>query len=159
MVRRVIGKASVVIDRLPLASCDQAPPRTSRCPELYGCRVRQTCLLAPCATSPNYCSISIRAPVGLRWREISDRIDKGGFPGTANTETIRRMLHGKTVPAHWKTVEAVLLVLCELADRDPDEQFEWYGKDGTRRWHLERFWHRALDEPDYYYGYTSEPPF
>jgi hypothetical protein len=92
-------------------------------------------------------------------REISDRIRKSELPGTASTETIRRMLHGTTVPAHWETVEAVLEVLCDVAGTNPDGEFYWESGEGTRRWYLERAWHRALDEPDRYYGYTSEPPF
>lgn len=92
-------------------------------------------------------------------REISDAIRKrDDIPGTASTETIRRMLHGTTVPAHWETVDSVLIVLCDLAGWGPDATFIYDGADGTRRSHLERVWHRALDEPDRRY-YSDEPPF
>ena len=106
-------------------------------------------------------------------REISDRIRKSDLPGTASTETIRRMLRGKTVPANWKTVEAVLEVLCDLSGKGLDSRLKYEGDDGTRRGHLERLWHRALDEPHTRYGqpdsdpwsadgpggYSDEPPF
>ncbi len=69
------------------------------------------------------------------------------------------MLRGLTVPTHWDTVEAVLVVLSDLAGRDPDMGLDWEGTEATRREHLERAWHQALDEPDRYYRYTSEPPF
>ena len=93
-------------------------------------------------------------------REISDRIDRSELRGTASTETIRRMLRGTTVPAHWETVEAVFEALAELGGKDPAFlSFDWEGNDAPARKHLERLWHRALDQPDLYYGYTSEPPF
>ena len=98
-------------------------------------------------------------------REISDRIQKMDLPGTASDETIRRMMHGKTVPAHWETVNAVLEALCDLAGADPDGEFYWRDDDGSRRWHLERLWHQALDEPDKRYRrpapdpWSDEPPF
>ena len=104
-------------------------------------------------------------------REISDRIRNSDLPGTASTETIRRMLRGTTVPTHWDTVEAVFLALCDLARREPDTRLTFQGDDLTRRAHLERLWHRALDEPGYYetprdpwqsdgaVDYSDEPPF
>ena len=49
--------------------------------------------------------------------------------------------------------------LSDLAGKGPDGKLRWDGSDGTPRKHVERLWHRALDEPDLYYGYTSEPPF
>lgn len=51
------------------------------------------------------------------------------------------------------------LILCDLAGKKPDAQFWYDGNDGTPRKHVERYWHLALDEPDRYYHYTSEPPF
>ena len=106
-------------------------------------------------------------------REISDRIQRSDLPGTASTETIRKMLHGTTVPANWGTVEAVLEVLCDLSGKGPDSRLRYGDDDGTPRKHLERLWHRALDEPDGHYphtepdpwasdgpgGYSDEPPF
>jgi hypothetical protein len=91
-------------------------------------------------------------------REISDRIKKSDLPGTASTETIRRMLRGTTVPTHWETVEAVLEVLSELAGTYPNRELNWEGSIASRREHLERVWHEALDNPDLHY-YTDEPPF
>ncbi|MBV9382046.1 MAG: hypothetical protein JOY82_07720 [Streptosporangiaceae bacterium] len=106
-------------------------------------------------------------------REISDWIEKSGLPGTASTETIRKMLRGMTVPAHWETVRAVLEALSGLAGTGADSRLIYEDADGTRSSHLERLWHRALDEPDALYrqaehdpwaddgtgGYSDEPPF
>ncbi len=82
------------------------------------------------------------------------------------------MLRGKTVPSHWETVEAVLVVLSDLAGRTPDVVLTWENDRRTRREHLEHVWHRALDNPDLCYqpavdpwaaggpgGYSEEPPF
>jgi hypothetical protein len=38
---------------------------------------------------------------------ISKAVTDGDYRGTASPETIRRMLHGDSVPAKWKTVEPV----------------------------------------------------
>lgn len=96
-------------------------------------------------------------------RAISDAIRDGEFRGTASPETIRRMLRGTSIPAQWETVEAVLLVLCELGGWDPDGRMYHEGEPRTPRRHLERAWHRALDEPDKFYaqpvGFSDEPPF
>jgi hypothetical protein len=112
-------------------------------------------------------------------REISNRIEKSDLPGTASTETIRRMLHGTTVPANWTTVEAVLEVLSELSGRTPDATLMYRGEARTGRKHLEHLWHEALDNPTPLYkqhlsnyqpspdpwaadnevGYSDEPPF
>lgn len=76
-------------------------------------------------------------------------------PGTASTETIRRMLRGKTVPAHWQTVDTVLTALCLLAGVDPDDNVGGdYRDEVTRRQLVEGAWHRALDEP----GRRAAPP-
>jgi hypothetical protein len=70
------------------------------------------------------------------------------------------MLRGTTVPAHWETVDAVLVVLSVLAERDPDGRLTNEGTEGTRRSHLERLWHKALDQPDLrYQTFPDEPPF
>jgi hypothetical protein len=112
-------------------------------------------------------------------REISDGIRRSELPGTASTETIRRMLRGKTVPANWTTVEAVLVVLSELAGRTADAQLTYNGEALTRREHLDHLWQNALDNPTPLYkqhlssyepppdpwatdnevGYSDEPPF
>jgi hypothetical protein len=117
-------------------------------------------------------------------REISDRIQRSQLPGTASTETIRRMLRGKTVPANWTTVEAVLVVLSELAGRTADTTLRYNGEKLTRREHLDHLWQNALDNPIPLYvqrehgryqpqpeldhdpweddgpdGYSDEPPF
>ncbi len=75
-------------------------------------------------------------------RKISDTIRDGDFDGTASPETIRRMLHGTTVPA-WPTVEAVFEILCYLAKMGADGPLKWENYEASRRWHLERRWHLA----------------
>lgn len=92
-------------------------------------------------------------------REISDLIKKNSeLRGTASTETIRRMLHGATVPAHWETVEAVAVVLCQMARINLDNsEWEWEGTDGPPLEQVERLWHRALDEPDVVYRRARDP--
>ena len=84
-------------------------------------------------------------------RKISDTIRNGDYHGTASPETIRRMLHGTTVPA-WPTVEAVFEVLCDLGTVDPNGRLTWDDDVATRRVHLERCWHRVMDEPHKLYG-------
>jgi hypothetical protein len=111
-------------------------------------------------------------------REMSNLIEKGNLRGTASTETIRRMLLGKTVPTHWTTVEAVLVVLSELAGRTVDSALTYNGEKLTRHEHLDHLWQEALDNPSprprqpagIYSGkdpwdtngpggYSDEPPF
>jgi hypothetical protein len=108
-----------------------------------------------------------RPPLRTISRAISDSSD---LPGTASTETIRRILRGLTVPAHWDTVYAVFAGLCQLANVSPDETAgDDYG-GSTRRESLEFAWHQALDNPVAPRGYgqtaddpwaaeASEPPF
>jgi hypothetical protein len=81
-------------------------------------------------------------------REISRAIPDDA-PGTASTETIRRILLGHTVPAHWETVDAVLTALCQLAGVDPDADIgDGYDDRGSLRDLVEGAWHEALDNPD-----------
>jgi len=86
-----------------------------------------------------------RPPLRVIARTINQRDD---LAGTASTETIRKMLRGTTIPAHWETVEAVLIALCELAGVDPQYHATIHGREATWRRHLEDFWHSALDEPE-----------
>ena len=170
VLRRVLRESSVVIARLSLTSRVQSLQGQADGPD-YADAERG-------GSSPRTVRDFVwllfffyRAAHRPTLREISDRIRKSDLPGTASTETIRRMLHGTTVPANWETVEAVLEVLCDLAGRGPDSRLMYQGDDGTRRGHLERLWHRALDEPGYYQpardpwesnsavDYSDEPPF
>jgi hypothetical protein len=86
-------------------------------------------------------------------REISEAISRRDLPGTASPETVRRMLRGTTVPAHWETVEAVYLILCDLGGQGPSNKVRWEDDDEARtiRRHVEDRWHAALDNPDYFY--------
>lgn len=105
-------------------------------------------------------------------RKISQLIsDNHSLAGTASKETIRRMLHGETVPANWETVEAVLEALCELADKDPDSEAPWwedsFGAGPTFREVLTGAWNAALEAPSPSEapappprnGFSDEPPF
>lgn len=53
--------------------------------------------------------------------QIKERADDLELAGTASRETIRRMLLGATVPANWETVNAVFLILREIAKREPND--------------------------------------
>ncbi len=109
-------------------------------------------------------------------REISDEIRKrSDLRGTASTETIRRMLIGTTVPRRWQIVEAVYLVLCDLAQRKPGDLIEINDRYESIERHIEDAWQNALINPHLRYpelepeadpwesdgpvDYSDEPPF
>jgi hypothetical protein len=120
-------------------------------------------------------------------REISDEIRKrSDLRGTASTETIRRMLNGTTVPRRWQIVEAVYLVLCGLAQRNPGDHIKIDERYMSIERHIEVAWQNALINPHLRYpdpepepapldpwaepesdpwesdgpgGYSDEPPF
>lgn len=82
-------------------------------------------------------------------QEISDRLrERGDLAGTASKETIRKMLHGETVPQRWENAKAVFLVLCEFGGIDPDTPVaEYYDAQS----HLEQYhelWNKTFDEPE-----------
>ena len=100
-------------------------------------------------------------------REISDVIRDGDeLAGTASRETIRRMLVGEVVPAQWHTVNALLVALCKLAQRDPHAE-RWPDAPGgyeqpTHTEALEAAWHAAIDDPApvaYQAPADDDPPF
>lgn len=69
---------------------------------------------------------------------------------SASIETIRRVMTGRVVPRNWKTVQAIFLALCGLAERDPD-QHRWnhYNEDEGEesfRAVVKRYWNDALDD-------------
>jgi hypothetical protein len=83
---------------------------------------------------------------------ISKHIRDGDYAATASKETIRKMLRGTSIPAHWQTVEAVILALCNLAGWTSDDTVVIGHADGssekaTVMYHAENLWHQALDEP------------
>lgn len=99
-------------------------------------------------------------------RVISDRIkeraDDLELAGTASRETIRRMLLGATVPANWETVNAVFLILCEIANRNPNHDHYMgndFGDVPTHAESLEYAWNQALDDQPPDHLYNDEPPF
>ncbi|MFF4787797.1 hypothetical protein ACFY3E_41595 [Streptomyces griseorubiginosus] len=77
-------------------------------------------------------------------------------PVPVSRETIRRLLTGQTVST-WAKVDAVLRVLCQLADQDPDRR-RWSEPDdrfdeddpSSCREYLRRLWNDAVDgvEPE-----------
>jgi hypothetical protein len=94
-------------------------------------------------------------------RLVSATVERLDHPGTASPETIRRMLNGTTVPAHWPAVEAVLLAFCELSGRNPNAEYNHPGDRHrtSRRRELESTWHRALDFPDERYTEPAPDPW
>lgn len=85
-------------------------------------------------------------------REISRKISDGDYRATASQETIRKMLHGTTVPANWETMEAVCSVLCDMAGWNLRTRLDLDGSTQAIGGHALDRWHRALDEPDGRYG-------
>lgn len=84
--------------------------------------------------------------------------DNEDLPGTASTETIRRVLSGAVVPRTWATVDAILQALCALADRSPDED-RWPEDNWstvTMRGELRNRWNAVLD--DYEGDVPALPP-
>jgi hypothetical protein len=97
-------------------------------------------------------------------RVIGDRIQqREDLAGMPSRETIRRMLSGATVPARWEVVNALLLVLCEMANRNPaaasDDSSRYYDDPPTYAESLETAWNQALDEQPSDRFYDDEPPF
>ncbi|MFF9810785.1 hypothetical protein ACF1G5_37860 [Streptomyces coeruleorubidus] len=78
-------------------------------------------------------------------------------PHKVSRETIRRLLTGTTT-SQWVVVDALLLALCQLQNRDPDgrrwpepDDSRWDENDPTTcREHLRRLWNDDIDglEPD-----------
>jgi hypothetical protein len=110
--------------------------------------------------------------------EISKRIRDGDYAATASKETIRKMLRGTTIPAHWATIETVVLALCDLGGFDPASSVKQAGLQEPLMKLVEQRWHTALEEPpprvapydpwasdddpwavDASGGYSDEPPF
>lgn len=73
-------------------------------------------------------------------------------PHKVSRETIRRLLTGTTT-SQWAVVDALLIALCQLQDRDPDgrrwpepEDSRWDENDPTTcREHLRRLWNDDID--------------
>lgn len=68
---------------------------------------------------------------------------------SASIETIRRVMTGVVIPRNWKTVQAIFLALCGIAERDP-EQVRWSGgfndDEESFRAVMKRYWNDALDD-------------
>ena len=98
-----------------------------------------------------------RPPLRLISTTIERRADSRS---TASPETIRRMLNGTTVPG-WKTVDAVLIALCELVGTDPDQEYyEHINSEATTfRRELKYRWNRAVDFPDEYDPVPAPDPW
>jgi hypothetical protein len=79
--------------------------------------------------------------------DISKHILEGDYPATASKETIRKMLRGTTIPAHWETVETVIRALCDLADIDPERTMTMGRITGRPMHWAEVTWHEVLDQP------------
>lgn len=72
------------------------------------------------------------------------------LPGTASTETIRRVLSGKSLPSTWLTVETILEALCGLAGRstseDRFEEEDRWSESPTFKQHLRNLWNAMIDD-------------
>lgn len=69
---------------------------------------------------------------------------------TASQETVRRILLGRVISHDWNRVNALLEVLCEMSEINPDaDRWDDYGNAATIRQHIKDLWDRALEEePD-----------
>lgn len=65
--------------------------------------------------------------------------------GSVSKETVRKMMNGSTLPVKLEAAEAVLIVLCEMADVNPNVPRGF--DDSTPREELEFLWNRAWDAP------------
>ncbi len=98
-----------------------------------------------------------RPPLRVISDRIKERADDLELAGTASRETIRRMLLGTTVPANWETVNAVFLILCEIANRNPNG--DHYGEASpTHAESLELAWNQVLDDQPSDRLYNDTPP-
>ena len=85
---------------------------------------------------------------------MSKHIRDGGYTATASKETLRKMLRGTTISAQLADqVARIILALCELAGREPDDRITLELADGTimdasPMYLAETLWHEALDAPD-----------
>ena len=57
------------------------------------------------------------------------------------------MLNGTTVPRRWQIVEAVYLVLCDLAQRSPHDHININDRRTSIEHHIEDAWQSALINP------------
>lgn len=93
--------------------------------------------------------------------DLSRHIRDSDYPATASKETIRRMLRGTTIPAHWQTVETVCRALCHFAGIDfSTDMITVGGITAAVTTLAESRWHEALDEPlsQPWAGYPPGPP-
>ncbi|MEU0221216.1 hypothetical protein ABZ281_42095 [Streptomyces sp. NPDC006265] len=111
-------------------------------------------------------------------RKIAELIPQKCPNAVASPETVRRTLVGLSTPANWSTVDAILTVLCDLAQIDPGatkslDSDPWaIETPQAPRTEIKKLWHAVfdtdprnprplpsdghLDEP---LRYSDEPPF
>ncbi len=90
-----------------------------------------------------------RPPLRQIAKWIDDNKDTRDLRGTASTETIRKVLQGRTLPRLWFTVETVLEALCGIAGRETSEKRwpnDWMGE--TFEDVLKQRWNAAIDHGD-----------
>jgi hypothetical protein len=68
------------------------------------------------------------------------------------------MLNGTTVPRRWQIVEAVYLVLCDLAQRKPGDLIEINDRYESIERHIEDAWQEALINPHLRYAEPEPAP-
>jgi hypothetical protein len=93
----------------------------------------------------------------------SDRTFFVGHPIqlTRSTSTRRKTLRGETVPQRWENAEALFLVLCEMAEVDPEDSTDTdpWGNSPTHKEQYRYLWNEALDDTSTGVGFADEPPF
>ncbi|MGC9670941.1 hypothetical protein ACNTMW_30890 [Planosporangium sp. 12N6] len=87
-----------------------------------------------------------RPPLRVIATWIQVNADSRDLPGTASTETIRRVLTGVSVPRTWLTVETILEALCGIAGRSTgEERWPEDNSSATFKDALKERWNAALD--------------
>lgn len=84
-------------------------------------------------------------------RMIAELIPQTYPEATGSPETVRRTLLGLSTPTNWSTVDAILTVLCELAQIDPgaaatSTDDPWaVGVPASPRAEIKALWHTVFD--------------
>ncbi|MGW3009532.1 hypothetical protein ACWC9R_11950 [Streptomyces sp. NPDC001219] len=108
-------------------------------------------------------------------RTIAELMRQKSPDATGSPETVRRTLLGLSVPTSWSTVDSLLVVLCDLAQIDPEPapvDDDLWIRSGTRA-EIKALWNAVLDGADEgdLWGregtqtypeppeYSDEPPF
>ncbi|WP_407547455.1 hypothetical protein QOM21_00305 [Streptomyces sp. Pv4-95] len=85
-------------------------------------------------------------------RKIAELIPQKYPDATGSPETVRRTLLGLSTPANWDTVDAIVTVLCDIAQIDPDapttspdDPWATIVTPATPRTEIKKLWHAVFD--------------